>query len=126
MKGFKLLVPSAFLFILSCFGPARANDIGIGTGLICDTAAQTARFVALLEGNAEQALQTVNAENTGSSCTMARVAFIRGKEVARARAKDAPVSIVEIFVVGIVTPLGINRVSPRPQFTVFTIEEYSV
>jgi hypothetical protein len=124
--GVKLLVPSALLFVLSCLGPARANEIGIGTGVICDTAAQTARYVALLEGDAGEALKTVNAENKGSSCTVARVAFIRGKEVARARAKDSPVSIVEIFVVGIVTPLGINRVAPVPQFTLFPIEEYSV
>ena len=94
--GVKLLVPSALMFILSCLGPARANEIGIGAGVMCDTAAQTARYV------------------------------VRGKEVARARAKHEPVSIVEIFVVGIVTPLGINRITPRPQFTLFPIEEYSV
>jgi hypothetical protein len=49
-----------------------------------------------------------------------------GKEVARARAKDAPVSIVEIFVVGIVTPLGIDRIPPLTQFTLFSVEEHSV
>jgi hypothetical protein len=75
--GTKLLVSSALFLGLFFIAPARANEIGIGSGVICDTAEQTARFVALLEANAAHALKTVNAENPGSSCTMARVAFIR-------------------------------------------------
>jgi hypothetical protein len=134
--GFKLLVPSALFLALSCLNPAAAHEtgvgtaaaheIGVGTGIICDTAEQTARYVALLEHDADQALKTVNSENSSSSCTMARIAFIRGKEVARARAKNSPVSIVEIFVVGIVTPLGIDRIPPLPQFTLFPVEEHAV
>ena len=124
--GVKLLVPSTLFFLLCCLGPAGAQEVGIGTGVLCNTAEQTARFVSLLGSDADQALKTVNAENDGNPCMMARVAFIRGKEVARARAKDSPVSIVEILVVGIVTPLGIDRIAPLPQFTLFPVEEYRV
>jgi hypothetical protein len=121
--GVKLLVPSALSFLLTCLGPLSAQEVGIGTGVLCNTAEQTARYVALLESDAGQALNKVNSENEGRPCTMARVAFIRGKEVARTRAKDSAVAIVEIQVVGIVTPLGIDRIAPLPQFTLFSVEE---
>jgi hypothetical protein len=39
---------------------------------------------------------------------------------------DSALAIVEIFVVGIVTPLGIDRIPPLPQFTLFPVEEYRV
>jgi hypothetical protein len=121
--GVKVLVPPVLVVALSCLAPAGANELGVGTGVICDTAAQTARYAAVLEGDAEQAINTVNAETNATSCRMARVAFIRKKEVARARSKDTGVAIVEILVVGVVTPLGIDRIPPLPQFTLFTVEE---
>jgi hypothetical protein len=124
--GVKLRVPSALFVTLSCFVPAGANELGVGTGVLCDTAAQTARYAAVLEGDAERAIHTVNAESNATSCRIARVAFIRGKEVARARSKDTGVAIVEILVVGIVTSRGIDRIPPLSQFTLFTVEEQSV
>jgi hypothetical protein len=124
--GVKLLVPSSLFVALSCLAPAGANELGVGTGVLCDTAAQTARYAAVLEGDAERAINTVNIESNATSCRIARVAFIRGKEVARARSKDTGVAIVEILVVGIVTSRGIDRIPPLSQFTLFTVEEQSV
>ena len=124
--GVKLLVPPALFVALSCLGPAGANELGVGTGVLCDTAAQTARYAAVLEGDAERAINTVNAENNATSCRMARVAFIRGKEVARGRSKDTSVAVVEILVVRVVTPRGIDRIRPLSQFTLFAVEEQSV
>ena len=42
-------------------GSAQAVDYKVGTGIICDTQTQVGRFVALLSGDAQAAIDAVNA-----------------------------------------------------------------
>ena len=106
------------------FSPASAQEIQIGRGLICDTKEQVERFVALFAGNSAEAISKVNAEaNKDNACAVAAVAFIQGRKASTARSLEGTFLVVEITVVGIVGPFGVERLPPISQFTVILINE---
>jgi len=41
--------------------PARAQEVEVGTGLVCDTREQVERFVALYDGDPQSTANSVNA-----------------------------------------------------------------
>ena len=64
----ELILLSFFLFLAV---PARAQEVEVGTNLICDTQEQVERFVALYDGNAQAAISAVNAaEHNPTACGM--------------------------------------------------------
>jgi hypothetical protein len=104
--------------------PARAQELSIGTGPICDTQKQTERLVALLESDAEAASKVVNAEeNDPTACVIATVAYLRGPQLAMASGKAGTYRIVKVLVFGLHTPAGILMTAPHPYFTLFKVEE---
>jgi hypothetical protein len=101
---------AAIIAMLACFPaqaqeslPAQAQEkIEIGQGVICDTAQQVERYVALRGNGTETnvALRTVNgaAEAHGAVCTVALVMFSAGDRVASLTVQGRLLSIIQINV----------------------------
>ena len=118
-----LVMPLALLLSL----PARAQEIEVGTSLICDTQQQVERFVTLYDGDAQSAVNGVNAaEHNPTACAVSTMAYVRGRQLARARNKDTTFQIVPILVLGVVTEEVVESVTPAPFFTVFEVEEIGI
>jgi hypothetical protein len=118
-----LVTPLVLLLSL----PARAQEIEVGTSLICDTQEQVERFVTLYDGDAQSAVNGVNAaEHNPTACAVSTMAYVRGRQLARARNKDTTFQIVPILVLGVVTEEGVESVTPAPFFTVFEVEEIGI
>jgi hypothetical protein len=115
-------VALAFL-ILSA--PVQAQEFEYGTGTVCDTQQQMERYVALFRGDAQAAIEAVNAEeHDPTACGLATVSYLRGPQLETVRNKDSAFEIVRILVVGVGTPRGVQAVKPAAYFTVFGIREY--
>jgi hypothetical protein len=89
------------LLSLICF-PAKAQEQApvVGRGVVCDTAEQMERFIAL-RGNGNDAvvaLQTVNEEAQIVACNVALVMFTGGKPIAELTIRGKLVSVIEITV----------------------------
>jgi hypothetical protein len=115
-----LILPS----ILLMEPPAQAADVQVGTTLVCDTEQQVERFIAFYDGDAETAVEAVNAEeHNPTACTHATIIFVPGPPLATARKKVTTFQIVQVLVVGIVTPNGVQAVEPAQFFSVLEVEE---
>jgi hypothetical protein len=107
--------------------PLRAQEIEVGTSLICDTQEQVERFVTLYDGDAQNTVNNVNAaEHDPTACAVSRTAYMRGRQLAIVRSKNATFQIVQILVLGVVTEDGITSLTPAPFFSVFEVEEIGV
>jgi hypothetical protein len=113
----RFALQAAIIAMLACF-PARAQEslpaqaldlpaqpqekMEIGQGVICDTAQQVERYVALRGNGAETnvALRTVNdeAEVHGAVCTVALVMFSAGERVSGLTVQGRLLSIIQINV----------------------------
>ena len=104
--------------------PAQAQEVEVGTSLVCDTQEQAERFVALYDGDAQSTVGSVNAaEHDPTACTVSTMAYVRGRQLARVRNKDTTFQIVPILVLGVVTEAGVESVTPAPFFSVIEVEE---
>ena len=107
--------------------PARAQEVEVGTSLICDTQEQVERFVTLYDGDAQSTANSVNAaEHNPTACAVTAMAYVRGRQLARARNKDTTFQIVPILVLGVVSEEGVESVTPAPFFSVFEVEEIGI
>jgi hypothetical protein len=107
--------------------PARAQEVEVGTSLICDTQEQVERFVTLYDGDAQSTANSVNAaEHNPTACAVTTMAYVRGRQLARARNKDTTFQIVPILVLGVVSEEGVESVTPAPFFSVFEVEEIGI
>jgi hypothetical protein len=107
--------------------PARAQEFEYGTSTVCDTQQQMERYVALLGGNTQTAIDAVNAEeHDPTACALATVSYVRGPQLETVRNKDSAFQIVRILVVGVGMADSVHPVKPAAFFTVFGIREYSV
>src|SRR5436190_6868303 len=104
--------------------PALAADIQIGRGIICDTQEQAERFVALFKGDSGDALTSVNTEaHQDNACALAAIAYLPGDVSVTARNDKGAFRVLKILVLGVVTPLGVQQVSPFAQFTIMKVDE---
>jgi hypothetical protein len=95
------------LFLLLLAIPAAAQEVELGTGLICDTRHQVERIVALMDSNAETAISVVNAEEKNpTACAVVTVAYFRGNEQVTIRKRNGCYQIAKILVIGVVTDDG--------------------
>ena len=62
-KAIRYAVHVVLLSVLLCFS-ARAQEVEVGTGIVCDTQRQMERFVALFHGEAKAAVKAVNRTET--------------------------------------------------------------
>jgi hypothetical protein len=115
------------LLCLSRHCAARLKQCITKTSIICDTQTQVERFVALLSGDKQAAIDAVNAEEQDpSACALVDVAYLRGAKIGMARNGDSAFEIVQILVVGIDTAAGIRAVRPSAYFSLFGVKEYAV
>src|SRR6516165_9533525 len=104
--------------------PLRAQDVQVGTALVCDTRQQVERFVALYDGDFDAAARTVNAEvQDPSACALASMAYLISPPLATERHKDVTFKIVQIIVVGVITKDGVAPVGPTKLFSVLEVDE---
>ena len=121
-------VPAVALLSLLASLPARAEQnqvqAEVGGAPICDTQKQVERFVALYDGNAQNAANAVNAEEKDpTACVFATVAFVRGPEIATTRTRDGTYRIIRILVLGVVTAAGMQATPPAAFYSVIRVEE---
>jgi len=122
-KTLSYIIHVTLLSVLLCV-PARAQNVEVGIGIVCDTQRQMERFVALFESDAEAAVNAVNAEEDDpNACVLGTIAFVRGPDVATARTQHATFQIVRILVVGIFTGAGFRATVPAAFYSVEKVEE---
>ena len=116
---------SAILLTLPILNlPARADEVEVGTALVCDTQQQVERFVTVYDGDAEMAASAVNAEvHDASACAMASIAYVVSPPLATTRSRDATFHIVRILVIGAITEDGLQSVRPTEFFSVLPVDE---
>jgi hypothetical protein len=118
-----LILPSILLLAL----PARADDLQVGTSLVCDTQQQVERFVSLYDGDAMTTVGTVNAEeHDPSACVVATMIYVPGPPIATTTSKDKMFHIVPVLVIGIVTPEGVQAVAPARFFSAQEVEGFGI
>jgi hypothetical protein len=121
------LLPLLAVLVAPLCSAAQAADYEVGTSLVCDTQTQVERFVALFSGDAQAAIDAVNAEqHDPTACPLVNVAYLRGSNIGVARNGDNAFEIVRILVVGIDTAAGVQAVQPAAYFSLFGLKEYSV
>src|SRR5262245_18513265 len=122
-----LVLPVLMLLIAPAHGYELADQVEIGTSLICNTREQVERFVALYDGDSESTVNSVNAlEHDPTACAVSAMAYVRGRQLATARNKDTTFQIVPILVLGVITEAGVEAVTPAPFFSLFEIEEIGI
>ncbi|MBV9559909.1 MAG: hypothetical protein JOY90_05525, partial [Bradyrhizobium sp.] len=112
---------ATLLFLPACL-PAKAQEgnVEVGRGVICDSADQVRRFVALRSaGKApDAALQTVNEDiKDAGSCGFSLVMFTSADPIAEMSVQGRPVSIVKITVHAFATGSAWTQVSPAVRYT---------
>jgi hypothetical protein len=121
------LVPVLAVLAAPLCGPAQAADYEVGPSLVCDTQRQVERYVALFSGDAQTAIDGVNAEEQNpTACALVDVVYLRGSQIGMARNGDNAFEIVRILVVGIDTAAGVQAVQPAAYFSLFGVKEYAV
>ena len=122
-RGVLLALP---LVLALCYA-AKAQEVEITKGLICDTQQQVEQFIALYDGNAKDTAEKVNAaEHNPTACVISGMAYVRGRNLATARTKDTTFQIVPILVVGVVTENGVQAVAPARFFSAIEVKEIAV
>src|ERR1043166_4311323 len=99
-------------FLLFCCFPLGAvaepsdKPAEVGVGIVCDTALQVERFVALSTGGKapEAAVELVNLEaNNRQACGAVAIAFVPGKIVRTIAVTGGTMRVTEVTIVGTVT-----------------------
>jgi hypothetical protein len=107
--------------------PARAQEVQVGTVMICDTQKEVERVGALLHGDAQTAISAVNAEeHNPSACALADVAYLAGPQVGMARTRSDAFQIIPVIVLGLSTPSGLRAIAPAPFYALVKVTEYAV
>ena len=115
------------LVLAAAVPPARAQEVQVGTVMICDTQKEIERVVALLHGDAQTAISAVNAEeHNPSACALANVAYLAGPQVGMARTTSDAFQIVPVIVLGLSTPAGLRTLAPAPFYALVKVTEYAV
>jgi hypothetical protein len=125
MEAEMWLLRGSLLLMLCCL-PARAQEqrqdqkIDVGRGVMCDTADEVKRFIALRSGGKEPdiALKTVNGEvgNT-AACNYGFVMFSGEEPIVELSVNGRPVSIVRIVVHAFGSGSAWKRVPETVQYT---------
>jgi hypothetical protein len=121
------LIPILAVLAPPLCASAQPTEYEVGSSLVCDTRSQVERYVALFSGDAQAAVDAVNAEeHDPTACAFINAAYLRGSHLGTARHGDNAFEIVRILVVGIDTPAGVQVVQPCAYFSLFGVKEYAV
>lgn len=102
--------------------PTKPADksVEVGVGLICNSEQQVQRYLSLhvKDAEPESAIQAVNTEaRDPNACSMAAIAFTRGKEGPSVPAPGGQMKITHITIVAAQTPFGWQPVTGLVQYT---------
>jgi hypothetical protein len=100
--------------------PGPKLDVEVGAGLICNSAEQVERYLALhiADSAPEQAIKTVNDEvKDPNACALAAIAFVRGEQSKSVEAPGGIMKVTEVVIVALQTREGWQRVQPILQYT---------
>ena len=104
--------------------PARAQEVEVGAGLLCDNAAEVTRYFEIVNGDPQAAANQVNVEvNNPTACVLVGVAFIRGQQGEAIRNADGAWKVTEVLVVAVHTPMGWRQIAPHVYFTAIRVAE---
>jgi hypothetical protein len=104
-----------------------ATNVVTGSGLVCDTKEQAARFVSLMGDDVEQTLLDVNREaGDEHACVLATIGFIPGSKVAEVDKDGTIVDVIEVRVVAVVSRIGMQPVEPKTYYSVIASKARSV
>lgn len=119
-----LIIKLLLIALLIGFRPAVAQEVEVGTGVVCDTSEQVSAFVKHMnEGKtSEVAVDAINSE-AANACGILPVAYIRGDKVGTVRTKSGKADIVSIIIVGVFDGTRWIRAQPIPQFTLFLTKD---
>jgi hypothetical protein len=126
------MIRTLAIALLSCslLTAAHARDVEAGTVLICDTQHQAERVASLIHGDGSDVVNVVSdvnaEENSPSACGVADVTYLRGANLATIRSAHETFDIAKIMVMGVITPNGVQDVSPRFYFLVTKVDERMV
>jgi hypothetical protein len=121
----KLIARVVMWGLLLCF-PVAAHAaepqpaLEVGVGLICNSEEQVQRYLSLhvKDQSPESAIQLVNTEaQDPTACSIAAIAFTRGKEGETVPAPGGQMKITQITIVAAQTPFGWQRVQGLVQYT---------
>jgi hypothetical protein len=114
---------SCALALALCY-PAHAQNVEIGTSLLCDNRDEIERVITLYDGDMQAAIEQVNAEqHDPTACALSVVAYIRAPQVETTRKGNTSFQIVPILILGVMTHGEIRSVSPTRYFSLFEVEE---
>ena len=128
MNYARIFAPLILPWLLLHGNPAAAQELQIGTNLVCDTREQVKLFIAHYSGDAQTAVDAVNSEeHDPTACVIATVAYMAGPRATftTARNQNGAFRIVEIVVVGLVMSEGIQTVHPTRLYSLIPVEERS-
>jgi hypothetical protein len=100
--------------------PDRDASTEVGSGIVCDSAQQIERYVALKAAGAQpaQAIQLVNAEaKNPHACGLVVAAFIPGAQVGNLEVTGGTLRVMEITIVAAANRAGWNSVPATTQYT---------
>lgn len=101
-----------------------AEEIKIGSGLICDTKQQAERFVSLLGDDVEHALVAVNDEvGQRDACVVAMIGFFPGQKVAEIEKNGSVVNVIEVLVLAVGTSGGLRIIEPKMYYSVVQTQD---
>ena len=98
----------------------QRQSLEVGIGLICNSAAQVERYLALhvKDESPDEAIKVVNAEvQDPNACALAAIAFVRGEEGKSVPAPGGLMKITQVMILATQTPAGWQRVPPIVQYT---------
>lgn len=100
--------------------PQAQEKIEIGQGVICDTAQQVERYVALRGNGTETAvaLRTVNNEAHVAACSVALVMFSAGERIAGLTVQGRLLTVMQINVHAFVNGAGWMKIPATVRYTV--------
>jgi hypothetical protein len=86
--------PKLALLSVLLLGPARVNEVEVGSGIVCNTQIQAEKYVAFNDAEPQTAIRAVNDEEKDpTACGVANLAFVRGHNIITVRTKDAAFQI---------------------------------
>ncbi|HEV3409303.1 MAG TPA: hypothetical protein VG095_03355 [Chthoniobacterales bacterium] len=125
MKLLPRLVLWLILSSLLAFG-AKAQEVRTANTLICGSADHAKQFASQNQ-DLTQALATVNrAPNGETSCLVAPIAYVAGKQLDRVERREATYMVTEIVIVGVGTPYGLLAIEPAVVYTVLKLDEEAI
>jgi hypothetical protein len=111
----------AAISTLTIYSLAYAQQqVETGTGIVCDTPEQVARYIKSKEGDGT--LAAINAESK-NACAILGVAFFVGEKGEQITNSHGTWQITKILIVGVNAQDGIHPIDPVVQWSAFHVDE---